>query len=120
MAKNDYDVIVFKILLYFYGCLKHEIKFEQATFEKTIGLNEISEEYFTQILRMMGNDNLIEGASFQKAWGGEYILISNLSDITITTDGIHYLKENSMMKKVKDNIVEGVDLVAKLVGIVKL
>jgi hypothetical protein len=120
MAKNDYDVIVFKILLYFYGCLKHEIKFEQATFEKTIGLNEISEEYFTQILRMMKNDNLIEGTAFQKAWGGEYILISNISDIIITSDGIHYLKENSTMQIVKDHIVEGIDLVAKLVEIVKL
>ena len=45
MAKDDYDVIVFKILLYFYGCLKHDIKFEQVTFEKTVGMKDISEEY---------------------------------------------------------------------------
>ena len=120
MAKDDYDVIVFKILLYFYGCLKHDIKFEQVTFEKTVGMKDISEEYFTQILRMMKAEGFIEGVSFTKAWGGEYIRLSNLSNIMITPTGIHYLKENSTMQKIKNHIANGVDLVAKLVGIVKL
>lgn len=120
MPKDDYDFIVFKVLLYFYGCLKHNIKFEQAVFEKTIGFNDISEEYFNQILKMMKDENLIEGISFTKAWGNIYIPINNLSDITITADGIHYLKENATMQKVKHYIKEGVDLVAKLIDIVKL
>lgn len=120
MSKDDYDVIVFKILLYFYGCLKRNIKFDKAVFEKTVGLEDISEDYFNQILKMMKDENLIDGISFTKAWGNIYIPISNLSDITITADGIHYLKENSTMQKIKDCVKEGVDLVAKLIGIVKL
>ena len=120
MAKDDYDVIVFKILLYFYGCLKRNIKFDKAVFEKTIGLKDISEDYFNQILKMMKDENLIEDIFFTKAWGNVYIPISDLSDITITADGIHYLKENSAMQKAKEYIKEGVDLAAKLIGIVKL
>lgn len=120
MAKDDYDVIVFKILLYYYGCLKHNIKFEQVIFEKTIGLKDISEGYFNQILKMMKDENLIDGIFFTKAWGNIYIPISNLSDVVITADGIHYLKENSAMQKAKDYIKEGVDLAAKLIEIVKL
>ena len=120
MAKDDYDVIVFKILLYYYGCLKHDIKFEQAVFEKTIGLKEIPEGYFNKILKMMKDENFIDGIFFTRAWGDEYILIGNLSDITITADGVHYLKENSAMQKAKDYIKEGVDLAAKLIEIVKL
>lgn len=120
MAKDDYDVIVFKVLLYFYACLKHDIKYDKNTFEKAIGLKEISEDYFMQILYMMKSEELIEGISFTKAWGGEKILLNDFSDIAITFNGIHYLKDNSTMQKVKNTIVEGVDLVAKLIGIVKL
>ena len=59
-------------------------------------------------------------SSLQKHGGNIYIPISNLSDVVITVDGIHYLKENSAMQKAKDYIKEGVDLAAKLIEIVKL
>lgn len=33
MAKDDYDVVVFKLLVYFYACLKRVTVFKQAEFD---------------------------------------------------------------------------------------
>ena len=32
MAKDDYDVIVYRVLVYFYACMKRKIMFEEETF----------------------------------------------------------------------------------------
>ncbi|MDO5014534.1 MAG: hypothetical protein Q4E28_01065 [Clostridia bacterium] len=36
MAKDDYDVIVFKILLYYYAVLKRKIVFEKTSLKYTV------------------------------------------------------------------------------------
>ena len=118
MAKDDYDVIVFKVLLYYYAVLKRKILFEKITFDKVIGINDISEEYFIEVLLMMQEDGYIKNLAVKKAWGGDYILLSDFDEIKITSKGIEYLKENSKMQKVKEKILEFVDLASKLVQIV--
>lgn len=70
MAKDDYDVVVYRMLVYLYAVLKHKIIFEDATFRQAVRKNVESDEYFTSILRMMKEENLIEGLSFERAWGG--------------------------------------------------
>lgn len=42
MAKDDYDVIVYKVLVYYYACLKRRITFDKKVFEETVmkGLNQ--------------------------------------------------------------------------------
>ena len=69
MAKDDYDVVVYRMLVYLYAVLKHKIIFEDATFRQAVRKNIESDEYFTSILRMMKEENLIEGLSFERAWG---------------------------------------------------
>ncbi|MDO5015282.1 MAG: YjcQ family protein [Clostridia bacterium] len=120
MAKDDYDVIVFKILLYYYAVLKRKIVFEDATFEALIDKQDISKEYFTDVLHMMKEKGLIENLSFMNAWGGDLILVSDLKDIKITHDGVQYLKENEKMKKVKNLFLGVVDLTSKLIQLVLL
>lgn len=117
MAKDDYDVIVYKILLYFYAVMKRKIQYERETFEKVISKSGISDEYLVDILRMMKDEGLIDGVKVMKAWGNDSILISELSDISITADGIHYLKDNATMKKIGKTLAEIPGLVASLIGI---
>ncbi len=50
MAKDDYDTIVYKILLYLYACLKRKIVFDRTTFFKAIDKDAICDEYLADIL----------------------------------------------------------------------
>lgn len=120
MAKDDYDVIAYKILLYFYACKKRKIIFDERVFKETACKNVESNEYLIDIIAMMQDEGLIKGAVFQNAWGHVKLLISDLQDIEITVDGIHYLKENSRSKKIKDGLIEAADIMADLIRIVRL
>lgn len=119
MAKNDYDYIVFKVLTYLYGLFKREYTFDRIAFLKAIiRIDEVSEEYITDILRKMSEEGLIEGAVFQRVWGGEYIMVSGYEELEITTKGIHYLMENSAMQKVRNAVLEGTGIITTLVNLV--
>lgn len=118
MAKNDYEVLVFKILLYLYGVLKREISFDLETFDAMIERKEISEGYFVDVLSMMQEERLIRDLSFKNAWGGERLLLSDLRDARITPEGIRYLTENATMEKVKRHFLDAVSLTGKLIEIV--
>ena len=120
MAKDDYDVIVYRILVYLYACLKHKILFEEVTFHAAVRKNVESDEYFADILRMMQEDGLISGVVLTKIWGGDVVIGSDLEDMKITSSGIQYLQENSRMKKIGESLKESVDIIAKLAGIIKL
>ncbi len=120
MAKDDFDVIVYRVLVYLYACLKREIMFENVTFNESVRKNVSSDTYFADILRMMQGEGLIEGLEFANAWGGDCILVSSVSDARITAAGIRYLKENGTMKRVGDALKETVDIISKLASILQL
>lgn len=102
MAKDDYDVVVFKILTYLYACMKRKIFFDADTFNATISMKNINENYFADILRMMSEEGLIKGYVYKEAWGGNVITISDLCDLNITSAGIRYIEDNSKMKQIKE------------------
>ncbi len=120
MAKDDYDVIVYKILVYLYGCLKRKTVFNQEVFNKIIKRDSLNDDYLNDVIRMMQQEGFIEGASFTKAWGNVYIMTSDYNDIQITPAGIHYLKENSTAQKIKEILLENADTMAGLIGILAL
>ena len=120
MAKDDYEVIAYRILVYLYACAKRKIIFKPETFQAAVSKNVESTEYLCFVLRTMQKEGLIDGVAFMKAWGGDYILVSDLRDADITADGIRYLKENSNMKKIGETLKESVDIIAKLAGIIPL
>ena len=120
MAKDDYDVVVYKILLYLYACMKRTISFDQDVYNATIEKDKISPEYLTDIYRMMQTEGLIEGVVYIKAWGRDKIMISKEKDISITATGIRYLKENGSMNKVKEFLLDNVGMVANLITILHL
>lgn len=119
MAKDDYDVIVYKILLYYYAIMKRKIVYSEESFQALLSKADIPDEYLADVLRMMQSEGLIEGAVIVKAWGHDYIISSDKMDISITADGIRYLKENATMKRIAGTLKEIPGLVSTLIGIVK-
>lgn len=120
MAKDDYYAIAYRILVYLYACMKRKIMFDDVTFDSSVKKNVESDEYFTEVLRMMQVEGLIEGLVFVKAWGGDVVLASDIKDAKITVSGIHYLEENSKMKQIGEKLKESVDTIAKLATIAGL
>lgn len=115
MAKDDYQVLAYKILMYAYACSKRRIFFEQKVYDKTIGKDKINEEYLTDVYQMLSNEGLITGVRTISAWGNDKIMLSNEADIRITAEGIRYLEENSTMQKVKQLLIDKFDLIAGLI-----
>lgn len=108
MAKDDYDNLVFRILVYLYACLKRKADFDERVLTQKIVTGVVNEEYFIDVLRMMQQEGYVEGVAFTRAWGREYILTDGLGSLSITPEGIHYLKDNSRMQSIKDRVLEGV------------
>ncbi len=115
MAKDDYDVIVFKILTYLYALLKGKEIFDQAKYDKAISKKDINEEYLLRVYKMMSDEGLIEELAFKRAWGQDLIALFDESDMIITAKGIHYLEENDKMKKVGQYLLDKADTIANLV-----
>ena len=115
MAKDDYSVVVFKILTYLYACLKRKALFDEEVFKQIIDKQNITDEYLTDILRMITEEKLITGLVFTKAWGNTYILANGYCDMKITSSGIRYLNENSAMAKVKQLLKDSTGLIGELI-----
>ncbi len=69
MSTNDYDVIVFKLLVYYYACLKHTTVFKQSEFDLITKKAGVNEEYLLYVLEMMQDEGLIKGLTLTRAWG---------------------------------------------------
>lgn len=63
MAKDDYDVLVSKITLYYYGVLKREIAYTDVSFKAAIKYKDISEEYLSDFIYMI-QEEYISGMAF--------------------------------------------------------
>lgn len=120
MAKDDYDVIAYRILVYLYACKKRKIMFEDITFNEAVRKNVESELYFFDILYMMQEEGLIEGLCFTKAWGGDKLLGSDYREAEITAKGIRYLNDNEKMNKIGNKLKESVDIIAKLASLISV
>jgi len=69
MFANDYDVIGFKLLVYFYACLKRTTVFKQSEFDLITKKAGANEEYLIDVLEMMQDEGLIKGLTFTRPWG---------------------------------------------------
>ncbi len=118
MAKDDYGVIVFRVLTYLYACLKRVTVFNELHFEKVIIGENTNKEYFIEILKMMSEDGLITGFFYIKPWGAEIIKVSNYNELRVTSKGIEYLTENSKMEKIKNYFLEKPNIITDLIKLV--
>lgn len=53
MARDDYNFLVFKVLTYLYGYLQRKFPFEKEVFLRKLITLKVSEEYLSDVLRMM-------------------------------------------------------------------
>ncbi len=101
MAKNDYYVIVYKILAYLYMQLKNGADIEADMITHDGKLFKINQKYWLYIIDHMLNDGFIDGLVIKKTFGNE-IIILGWDDLTITPKGIDYLCNNSALEKAKE------------------
>lgn len=120
MAKDDYDVIVYRVLVYLYACLKGKIMYNELTFKKATQYEETNPEYFVRVLYMMQSEKLITGLMFVSAWGNTKIIGNQLSDASITSSGIHYLKDNGNMKRLTKLFLSAADIISGLIAMIGL
>lgn len=114
MARDDYNVIVFKILVYLYAVMKNNRIFNQVEFDKAIGRKAINEEYLLRVYKMMEDEGLIKNALFSRAWGNDLIPLFEEKELSITAQGIRYLEDNDKMKEVGQFLKGNVDTIIKL------
>ncbi|SFI35661.1 YjcQ protein [Pseudobutyrivibrio sp. OR37] len=114
MARDDYNVIVFKILVYLYAVMKNNRIFNQKEFDKAIGRKDINEEYLLRVYKLMEDEGLIKNALFAEVWGNDLIALFEEKDLIITAQGIRYLEDNDKMKEVGQFLKQKVDTIIKL------
>ena len=100
MARDDYYVIVYKILAYLYIKLKtgEEIEPEMLMYDGS--LFQINRKYWVYIFENLFNDGYITGLSNIRVGEG-YYLKEQFSGCQITPKGIEYLCENYLAEKAK-------------------
>lgn len=98
MAKDDFFRLVYIILKELYECKKQGCRVDaDAISAERFG---IPESYLLDILYELLKKGYIRGVLMRETKGGGKYAVAGLEDIDITIDGIEYLQENSMMKKV--------------------
>ncbi len=105
MARDDYFVIVYKILIYLYECLKKG-KTPDTYNIITAESYGIVESYFEYIISEMLNSGYIRGVSVFNAVGKNTPYIKITESLTITPKGIEYLQNNSTIARIKTFLKE--------------
>lgn len=106
MAKDDMNLIMFKILAYLYECMVKGIAVNEDNFkaENCFFAKDLNQSYINDICKMLEDDGYTKGFVFANTWGGEIIVLSY--NAKITPLGFEFLKENKAMKKVYNYLKE--------------
>lgn len=97
MAKDDYFVIVYKVLAYLYACLKSG---EEPCFERmSAAALDISPKYWDYVFIHLIRDGYVEGALIVPTAGRLEPGIKLTTAVTITPAGIDFLTNNSNMAR---------------------
>lgn len=96
MAKNDYWVVVYKILSYYFQKMKDGGLADEN--EINASALEIPHLYLMDVYRNLFDDGFLTGTCVTGDMSGK-VYIENLSLVRITTKGIEYLEDNSKMKQ---------------------
>lgn len=99
MAKDDYDALVFTILAFLYKRLNGKIDNRPAEYIQANTKDfSIQEEYLSYVLEKMQDQGLIERLEVLNVWGEDPI-VKVTDQLRITPEGIHYLRDNSTIRK---------------------
>lgn len=110
MVRDDYFVIVAKILDYLYRCLKKGIAPESEQLSPdALGINE---SYWNYIFSNLMESGYITGVVAKRLLGSAEMQVKiQYNRLQITPAGIEYLMENSTMKKALETLRTIKDLI---------
>ena len=115
MAKDDYYVIVCKILVYLYNRLKGRDNRDPMVFLNPTPKDfPISQSYFDYCIRHMYKKGYIEGVAVQ-ANGDEIYGVYVTEKIQITPEGIDFMQDNSKIRRAMELLPEAAGLIASFV-----
>jgi len=102
MAKDDYFVIMYRILVYLYACDKEGSEFnpKAISFERM----GIPESYWTNVIEDMLDHKYLKGATIEEFCGGAKLV--EWDRPRITQEGVEFISENSNMAKAKKVLKE--------------
>lgn len=107
MEKDDMTKIVYCILKELYECMKQGVTVNKADINyERFG---IPYSYWLDILIEMQENGYIKGVMYRATKGTGRAV--NYDDIAITFDGVGFLEDNSVMKKVKEALKDIKDIV---------
>jgi hypothetical protein len=111
MGNDDYDVIVCKVLIYFYRKLKGKISEDDLKYYLNPMTRQlpIQEDYLNAVLMDLIDQGFIADAKVTRAWGDDVIDI-NIDNARITMKGVDFLKENSTMHKIAKTLKEAIPI----------
>lgn len=98
MAKDDYHVIVYKLLAYLYRCLKDGEAIQTDLLEPGSRMINVNPNYWGYIMENMQKQGYIEYITLTFAIGHE-LMDWDVSKCRITPQGIEYLQENRAIKR---------------------
>lgn len=100
MAKDDYHVIVYKILAYLYSQLKSGQSVDPQMVEHDGKLFKINYSYWQYIIQNMYKSGYIDGVRIFPEENG--LVVSDAEELMITPKGIEYISDDEMLIKVKN------------------
>lgn len=107
MAKDDYQVVVFRILSYLYKQLKSGEPVDPRMIDHESKLCSINISYWRYIIENMQKEELIQGLKKGKSQEEDYT-DGQLKKIQITPKGIEVLSDNKMYDKINNVLKNGV------------
>lgn len=110
MAKDDYFIIVYKILTYLYACLKDGVDVEEGFINCDSPFIRVNEKYWSYIIWHMQKEELTEGVIFADNNLGDVPYPLEIGKCRITPTGIAYLNDNSLMQKAKNFIKDAKEM----------
>jgi hypothetical protein len=99
MSRDDFHVVLYKVLTYLYECLKAGVI---PRLEKAQELADVNLGYWNSVVEIMLENDYVTGIQrtrYKSAPPDEQLWLGNPR---ITEKGITYLAENSLMAKAKD------------------
>lgn len=103
MAKDDYHVLMAKILVYLYAKMKGRKVPPAEEYIHPLSKDfPVREEYLNEVIDGMAEHGFVK-LQVVRAWGGDVVL-RDVDRMKITLEGVEYLRDNSTIRKIVDTI----------------
>lgn len=117
MAKDDMEIVMYKILRYLYECMKRDIAPDLQKYGWCSELFDIPQQYWCKIIRILVEKGLIKGFDILETKDG--VQIQTKPPTEITYEGREFLRENSGMQKAKEACGESFSvLLSAIIGVI--